>query len=150
MNRLDKIKTFLHWEQSPKPDLVPEIYPHLKPFRLPLILVQIIMMIGTMGYYVIEDFSLIDAIYQTGITFTTVGFSEMGEISGVGRIFTITLIIMGFVVFSFAIAILADVVNKGKLLKLYKERKMLYKIARLSEHYVLCYHNEYTIQLTKQ
>jgi voltage-gated potassium channel len=108
------------------------------------------MVIGTMGYYTIEDFTLIDAMYQTGITFTTVGFGEMAPISNVGRMFTITLIIMGFGVFSFAIAILAEVVNKGELLKLYKERKMLYKVARLTDHYVLCYHNEYTIQLSKQ
>jgi len=150
LSRLDKIKHFLHWQRSPKPDIIPPIYPHLKAFRLPLIMVQIIMIAGTMGYYLIDDFPLLDAIYQTGITFTTVGFGEIHEISPAGKIFTITLIIMGFILFTFAIAILAEVVNKGKVFELYKERKMLYKIARLSGHYVMCYHNEYTIQLSKQ
>jgi len=152
MSSLKKLKTFLHWEETPKPELLPEIYSHFKPFRLPLILTQIIMLLGTMGYVIIEDFTLVDAIYQAGITFTTVGFGEVGEhpISNIGRVFTITLIIMGFAVFSFSIAILADTVNRGQLFNLIKERKMLYKIARLSDHYVLCYHNEYTIQLSKQ
>ena len=108
------------------------------------------MLIGTMGYMLIDDFPLMDAIYQTGITFTTVGFGEIQPISDAGRIFTITLIIFGFVVFSIAIGIIAEVVKKGEFQKTVKERKMLYEIARLKHHFVVCYHNEFTIQVTKQ
>lgn len=99
---------------------------------------------------VIDDFPLMDAIYQTGITFTTVGFGEIRPISDLGRIFTITLIIFGFVVFSIAIGIITEVVKKGEFQKTAKERKMLYEIARLKHHFVVCYHNEFTIQVTKQ
>jgi len=98
----------------------------------------------------IDDFPLMDAIYQTGITFTTVGFGEIHPISDIGRIFTITLIIFGFIVFSIAIGIIAEVVKKGEFQKTAKERKMLYEIARLKQHFVVCYHNEFTIQVTKQ
>jgi len=108
------------------------------------------MLIGTMGYMIIDGFPLMDAIYQTGITFTTVGFGEIQPISDAGRIFTITLIIFGFVVFSIAIGIIAEVVKKGEFQKTVKERKMLYEIARLKHHFVVCYHNEFTIQVTKQ
>ncbi|MEJ2414803.1 MAG: ion channel [Sulfurimonas sp.] len=64
------------------------------------------MLIGTIGYVVIDDFPIIDAIYQTAVTFTTVGFGEIRPISDTGRIFTINLIIAGFAVFSSAIGIL--------------------------------------------
>jgi len=103
-----------------------------------------------MGYMIIDNFPLMDAIYQTGITFTTVGFGEIQPISDMGRIFTISLIIFGFVVFSIAIGIIAEVVKKGEFQKTVKERKMLYEIARLKHHFVVCYHNEFTIQVTKQ
>ncbi len=106
------------------------------------------MFVGTTGYMIIDDFSLMDAIYQTGITFTTVGFGEMAPISNAGRIFTITLIIMGFAVFSMAVGILVSQINNGELTQLIKERRMLYQIARLKNHYVICYHNEYTIEVT--
>ena len=147
-----KIRNFLHWESSPKPDreLLPELYIHLKAFRLPLIFTVAMMLIGTLGYMAIEDFTLMDAIYQTGITFTTVGFGEIAPISDVGRIFTITLIIAGFAVFSMAIGIMVNELNRGNIAKVLKERKMLYKIARLKKHYVVCYHNDYTIEVTKQ
>ncbi|MCK9491798.1 MAG: NAD-binding protein [Sulfurimonas sp.] len=152
MNLLQRIRNFLHWESAPKPQakLLPEVYPHLRKFRLPLILTIITMLIGTIGYLLLEKVSLMDAIYQTGITFTTVGFGEVFEISNAGRIFTITLIIAGFAIFTSAIGIMATELNRGTIFKILKERKMLYKIARLKKHFVVCYHNDYTLEVTKQ
>jgi voltage-gated potassium channel len=147
-NRLQK---FLNWREKSKPHITlnDELYVLLAPFRLPLILTVLTMMIGTFGYILIDKMSLLDALYQTGITFTTVGFGEMAPISDEGRIFTISLIIFGFLIFSAAIGIIVDVLNKGELVKVMKERKMLYNIARLKKHFVICYHNEFTIQVTK-
>lgn len=152
MNIIQRFKKFLGWRSTPKPHITlnDEYYGHLAPFRLPFILTVLVMLIGTMGYMIIDNFPLMDAIYQTGITFTTVGFGEIKPISDAGRIFTITLIIFGFVVFSIAIGIIAEVVKKGEFQKTAKERKMLYEIAKLKQHFVVCYHNEFTIQVTKQ
>ncbi|MBU0631822.1 NAD-binding protein [bacterium] len=152
MNLFARIRKFIHWETPPKPDvkLLPELYGHLKPFRLPLILTVLIMLIGTFGYMLIDDFPLMDAIYQTGITFTTVGYGEIFPISQAGRIFTITLIISGFAVFSSAIGTLVSELNKGVISKVLKERRMLYKIARLKNHFLVCFHNDYSIEVTKQ
>ncbi|MCK5111332.1 MAG: NAD-binding protein [Arcobacteraceae bacterium] len=147
------IKKALGWEYrntKPEFDLDREIYSQFRHFRLPLILLQTIMMIGTLGYMIIDDFSILDAIYQTGITFTTVGFGEISNISPAGRLFTITLIIFGFLIFTLSITALIQVLVKGKFLDLYKERDMLYKIARLRNHFVIFNHNEYSIQLAKQ
>ncbi|MDR1460915.1 MAG: NAD-binding protein [Campylobacteraceae bacterium] len=127
-----------------------QIYEQLKPLRLPLILLVITMVIGTIGYVLIDNFSLIDAIYQAGFTFTTVGFGEISHISAAGRFFTIILIVLGFAVFSFSIGVLIDMINKGTLIKLIKERRMLQKIARLKNHFVICHHNSFTIELSKQ
>jgi voltage-gated potassium channel len=153
MNRIRNIKKALGWEYrntKPEFDLDREIYAQFKHFRLPLILIQLIMMIGTIGFMLIDDFPILDAIYQTGITFTTVGFGEIRPISEAGRLFTITLIIFGFLVFTMSITALIQVLVKGKFLELYKERDMLYKIARLRNHFVIFNHNEYTVQLAEQ
>ena len=152
MNLLQRIRNFLHWESAPKPQakLLPEVYPHLRKFRLPLILTIITMLVGTIGYLLLEKVSLMDAIYQTGITFTTVGFGEIFEVSQAGRLFTITLIIAGFAIFTSAIGIVLAELNRGTIFKILKERKMLYKIARLKKHFVVCYHNDYTLEVTKQ
>ena len=152
MTATKKIKKLLGWRSASKPHITlsDEYYGQLAPFRLPLILTVLIMLIGTLGYMIIDHFPLMDAIYQTGITFTTVGFGEIRPISDLGRIFTITLIIFGFIVFSIAIGIIAEVIKKGEFQKISKERRMLYEIARLKHHFVVCYHNDFTIQVTKQ
>jgi len=152
LNLLARIRNFLNWEIAPKPDpkLLPEFYPHLKAFRLPLILTVLVMLVGTVGYVLIDNFTVMDAIYQTAITFTTVGFGEMVPLSVNGRIFTINLIIAGFAVFSSALGILVTEISKGTIVAIFKERSMLYKIARLKKHFVVCYHNEYSIEVTKQ
>ena len=127
-----------------------QIYATLKPLRVPLLLTHIVFTIGTLGYVFIDKFSFIDAIYQTGITFTTVGFGEVSPISHEGRIFTILLIISGFATFSIAIATIGEIVRKGVFFKLLKERKMLQQIIQLSYHYVIYYHNEYSSQVAYQ
>jgi len=152
MSLTQKIKKFLGWRNSPKPHITlnDEYYGHLANFRLPFVLTVLIMLLGSLGYMIIDDFPLMDAIYQTGITFTTVGFGEIRPISDAGRIFTISLIIFGFIVFSIAVGIIAEVVKKGEFQKTAKERKMLYEIAKLKNHFVVCYHNDFTVQVTKQ
>jgi len=152
MGFLKNFKKSLNWREpvTPHIDLNTELYVQLAPFKLPIILTVLMMLVGTLGYIIIDDFPLMDAIYQTGITFTTVGYGEIKPISDTGRIFTITLIIMGFGVFSFAVGILVEVLNRGDLVNVLKERSMLYNVARLKNHYVICNHNEFTMQLAKQ
>ena len=142
-----KILKFLNWSSSAKPqiNLNTELYEQLRPFRLPLILVVLMMTIGAMGYVAIDGFSLSDAIYQAGMTFTTVGFTEVAPISPAGRLFTITFILLGFAVFTFSTGLMLEVLKKGALVAIIKERRMLYKIARLKNHFVICYHNQYTL-----
>jgi len=149
---LKKLQKFLHWEKTPKPEynLSDQIYAELKPFRLPIILVILIFLFGTLGYVWIDGADVFQAFYQTGITFTTVGYGEMYNMSDEGRIFSIFLIVAGFAVFSLAVGVLIEVIQKGKLLPLFKERRMLYKIARLKKHFVIAYHTQFTIELTNE
>lgn len=155
MSIFTKVKKAIGWEirtAKPQYDLNPLIYSQLKPFRLPLILIQAIMMIGTLGYVYIEDYSIMHAIFQSAYTFTTTGFGALNEanFSNQGIVFTVCLMLAGFATLTFSVGIVIDVIANGSLLNLLKERKMLYKIARLRRHFVICYHNEYTAQLARQ
>jgi voltage-gated potassium channel len=146
---LKRLKRFLHWQSAPRPevDINGEIYNHLRPFSIPVILIVMVSMFGTLGYVAIDDMSMIDALYQAGTTFTTVGFGELAPISYPGRIFTMLLIVLGFTIFTFSIGVLTEVIGRGKLISLLKERAMLYKVARLKNHFVIFFHNEYAAEL---
>ena len=53
-----------------------------------------VVVIGTVGYVVL-GFGVLDALYQTVTTITTVGFRELEPLNGSGQIFTIVLIMAG-------------------------------------------------------
>ncbi len=149
-----RFKKFLHWGNTPKPDisLAGEIYEQLKPFRLPLILVQFFLLFGTLGYLALEDYDLMQAFFQTSYTFTNTGFGSLkeNEFSTITIFFTVILMVCGAGVVTFSVAFIMSVVNNGTLVRLIKEQKMVYKIARLQNHYVICYHNEFTTELAQQ
>ena len=151
---LDKLKKFLHWESSAKPDidLSSELYQQLKPFRLPFILIVLGLLLSTLGYLVITDYTLIEAYFQSSYTFTTTGFGALKEdkFDALGVIYTSIVMLAGSAVLSFCVISIIDILNRGKLISIIKEQRMIYKIARLKNHFIICYHNPYTIQLADQ
>ncbi|MBW2677949.1 MAG: two pore domain potassium channel family protein, partial [Deltaproteobacteria bacterium] len=55
----------------------------------------LIVIAGTIGYMVIEGWNLIDSFYMTVITYSTVGYGEVHNISKAGEIYTMFLIFLG-------------------------------------------------------
>jgi voltage-gated potassium channel len=51
--------------------------------------------VGTIGYYVLEDMTLLGALHMTVTTISTVGFGEVHPLPRMGRAFTIGLILFG-------------------------------------------------------
>lgn len=149
-----KIKKILNLGNRPKPDinLSGELYEQLKPFRLPFVLVQLFLLFGTLGYLILEDYDLMQAFFQASYTFTNTGFGSLSEdrFGTITILFTVLLMICGAGVVTFSVAFIMSVVNDGKLIALIKEQKMIYKVAHLHNHYVICYHNEFTIELCRQ
>jgi voltage-gated potassium channel len=63
--------------------------------------------IGTFGYKLLEDdFSWVDAIYQSVVTISTVGFGEVHRLGDDSRIFTVVLILLGVSAFTYTFSTL--------------------------------------------
>lgn len=155
MSISNAIRKSLGWElKSSKPqyDLDPLIYSKLKPLRLPLIFIQLLMMIGTLWYVYFENYTIMQGIFQSAYTLTNTGFGALkeSEFQEETILFTTFLMYAGFATTMFAVGIVIDVFMNGNLRELLRERRMLFKIARLRKHFVLFYHNEYTSQVAKQ
>ncbi|CAM2913736.1 potassium channel family protein [Helicobacter burdigaliensis] len=150
----EKFKNFIHWESSQKPDVDISgiLYEQLKPFRAPFILLFLGLFLSTLGYLLITDYTLIEAFFQGSYTFTTTGFGALkeSEFDALDIIYTSIVMLAGSAVLSFCVISIIDTLNRGKLISVIKERNMIYKIARLKNHFIICYHNEYTIQLADQ
>jgi len=96
------------------------------------------MVIGILGYVLIERANFVDALYMTIITISTVGFSEVIPLSQGGKLFTIALIILGTGTLAYTASQFIDYVVAGELRNLFGRKKMEGKIDALEDHYILC------------
>ena len=97
-----------------------------------------IVIIGTIGYMLIEGWTLLDALYMTVITYSTVGFSEVHEISKFGRLYTLVIIFMGVGFFMYLAGAVIQYMVEGKIRTVLGRRKLDKQIHRLKNHYIVC------------
>ena len=98
----------------------------------------VILAIGTVGYMLIEGWSLLDALYMTVITYSTVGYGEIHSISEIGRLYTIFLIFLGVGFFLYVAGAVIQFMVEGKIRTVLGRRKLDRKINRLKNHYIIC------------
>lgn len=109
-------------------------------FRLlrALLMIVTIAVVGTLGYYILEDWSLLDALYMTIISMTTVGYGETRELTEVGRIFTMLLLVSSVGTAGYAVSTLASFIVEGEFNRILRGRRMDRRIAKLRDHIILC------------
>jgi voltage-gated potassium channel len=119
---------------------------HIRPvlgfrYRQLLILgmVPLLLIVGTVGYYFIEtDYTLLDALYMTVITLSTIGYGEVHPLSDAGRIFTMFLILAGVAAFFYAAAEIIRMVVSGEIQNVLGRQRMERKLSQLAGHLIIC------------
>jgi len=87
---------------------------------------------------VIENYTLLEAIYMTTLGITTVGFQEVQPLSPAGQAFTVVLLVTSWVSLAFIVARITQFVISGEINQFFKNRKLMQSIAQLSNHVVIC------------
>jgi voltage-gated potassium channel len=101
-------------------------------------LLLLVFIIGTLGFMIIEDFAFHDAFFMTVITISTVGFREVHPLSDAGQFFTAFLIVISFGIFAYAVTTLTRYIVDGVFRNYLKDNKVKSKIAKLSDHVIVC------------
>ena len=98
-----------------------------------------IVLAGTAGYHFIEGMNIIDSLYTTIITVTTVGFNEAGNetLSAAGKIFTMILIVTSLGSLVYVGSNLARFIFDGELTNYLKTNRVDKKIAKLKNHVII-------------
>lgn len=110
---------------------------YVRRIRFALLALLVVIIGGTVGYMVL-GFSLIDALYQTITTVTTVGFREVEPLGLAGKIFTIILILAGVGTALYAFSLILEALVEGHLRVHLEGWRMERGIARMSGHTIIC------------
>lgn len=96
------------------------------------------MILGTIGYMWVEDYSLTDAIYMSVITFSTVGFTEVNPLSDGGKIFSVVYITLNLGILAYTVSVLSTIIFEGELNTLFKKYITTREVKKLKNHVILC------------
>lgn len=109
-------------------------------YRIRIVLGSVIwvLLVGTIGYHVVEGWSFFDALYMTTITLATIGYGEVHPLSTSGRVFTIFLSLTGLGVMAYSFSTITAFVVEGQLTHALRRRKMDARIKKLDGHYIVC------------
>ena len=97
----------------------------------------LVLAVGTIGY-VLLGFGLLDALYQTVTTVSTVGFREVHPLSKIGEAFTIGLILAGVGTALYAFGVLLEGLIEGHLRQYLGRWRMDREIGRMTGHFIIC------------
>jgi voltage-gated potassium channel len=103
-----------------------------------LILSVLVIVGGTLGYMLLEGWSLSDAFYMTMISITTVGYGETQPLDTSGRLLTVALILGGISIVGYSLTVLASSLVESEITGRARERRMHNAIGALSRHVILC------------
>jgi voltage-gated potassium channel len=105
---------------------------------LALLVPVLLMLVGTVGYVLIEKWDVFESLYMTVITLTTVGFGEVHKLSRPGRVFTMFLCLGGiFTLFYTATEIIRAVVT-GELQTILGRQRMERTLEKMRHHLIVC------------
>ncbi len=100
-----------------------------------------VFVIGAVGYLLIEsdrDLTFAQAAYMTAITVSTVGYTEVWELSDGGRLWTMGIIVFGIATVSIAFTSLIALFVSGELRSLRETKRMETKLKAMSDHIIVC------------
>ncbi len=100
--------------------------------------IALTLVMGTVGFTVIEGYPLFDAFYMTLITITTVGYAEIHPLSHAGRVFNSFLIFFGVTIMFFAIGAMTQTLIELELGAYFGKRRTRRMIQKLDQHFIIC------------
>jgi voltage-gated potassium channel len=107
-------------------------------FRLPAVLLAVVIVLGTAGYMLIEGWNLLDAFFMTITTISTVGYGEVHPLSTAGRLFTSALIVVGVGTMLFGFGVFAETLADNSFGVFRRQRQMERTLNDLRDHFIVC------------
>jgi len=109
-----------------------------KNLKIALISILILIVIGTIGFHLIEGWDLFASFYTTVVTLTTIGYGDFAPKTRGGMLFTVALVIFGVGTMLYTVGLVAQVMVEGRLMNIMGRGRMEKTIDKMSNHYIIC------------
>src|SRR5436190_19934417 len=108
--------------------------------RIPFVfgLMTALLILGTVGFHVVEQWSLFDSFYMTLMTLTTVGYGEIHPLSTAGRVVASAVMMAGVIAVFISVGVLVDMIVKLELADYFGRKRRQRTLDSLNNHYIVC------------
>lgn len=111
---------------------------YFKKLYIAIGLILSVLIIGIVGFIIIQDYDFIDALFMTIITIGTVGYGEVKALDDAGKLFMSFLIIISITTFAYAISVITRYVIEGEFQTYFRHYKVNKEIQNLKGHVIVC------------
>src|SRR5215216_6403904 len=105
--------------------------------RIGCLLLTLVLLIGTIGFMLVEGWTPIQAFYTAVLVVSTLGFSDLRPSDSRGQLLTIGLIGAGVGTLYYLVGVLAQAIIEDQL-DWRKRRAMEDRVAHLKDHFIVC------------
>ncbi|HOO91352.1 MAG TPA: potassium channel protein [Syntrophales bacterium] len=98
----------------------------------------LIIVSGTVGYHLLEGWSLANAFYATIVTIGTVGFGDFYPVTPMGKLFAIFIIVFGVGTMAYTFAMIMNALLEGRFQDILGRGKLEKRIQKMRNHYIIC------------
>ncbi|MBT8338769.1 MAG: potassium channel family protein, partial [Desulfatitalea sp.] len=109
-----------------------------KHFIISVALSILLVLVGTLGYMLIEGWNALDSLFMTITTLATVGYGEVHALTTMGRIYSIILILLGVGFFLYVGGAVVQFMVEGRVRHLMGRRRLDRRLSRLKDHFIIC------------
>jgi voltage-gated potassium channel len=106
--------------------------------RLGLVGVGLMIVIGTIGFHVLEGWSIPDSLYATAQTVTTVGFGDVVPHTFYGRLFASFFMLFGVGIVLYALTSTVQSIVQSEMLSTFGHLRRSLKMSKLRDHFIIC------------
>lgn len=103
--------------------------------RLILLAVFGAVVLGTVVFHLLEGWSILDSLYVTAQTLTTVGFGDLAPSTRAGRAFAIVFMMAGVGVVLYALTTTVQSIVHSELFSTYGRSR---KMSNMRDHFIIC------------
>jgi voltage-gated potassium channel len=103
--------------------------------RIVLMSVLAAILLGTVVFHLVEGWSILDSLYVTAQTVTTVGFGDLTPRTVFGRIFATLFMVVGVGIVLYALTSTVQSIVHSELFAQYGHSR---KMSKLRDHFIIC------------